>query len=113
MVGKKEPSEIALYLNAADLFIMGSLVEGWSTTLVEACACGVPCVVTNFSSAKEMVQNGVNGFVVENRDEVAFAEKMSEALMLNRNNVIEYDKRFEKYAIRYLKKDLLEVLDSK
>ena len=113
LVGKKDPSEIALYLNAADLFIMGSLVEGWSTTLVEACACGVPCVVTNFSSAKEMVKNGVNGFVVENRDEVTFAEKMSEALKLNRNNVVEYDKRFEKYAIRYLKKDLLEVLDSK
>lgn len=112
LVGKKEPKTIAVYLNAADVFVMGSMVEGWSTTLVEACACGVPCVVTNFSSAKEMVHDGINGFVVDERNEKRFAEKMIEALKLCRDKVVEYDKRYEKYAIRYLKKDLLEIIGS-
>ena len=49
--GSKTPREISLYLNASDLFVMGSYKEGWSTTLLEAMACGVPTCTTNFSSA--------------------------------------------------------------
>ena len=64
LVGKKTQCEIADYLNAADVFLMGSFAEGWSTTLVEACACGVPCVVTDFSSARDMIAEGKNGYVL-------------------------------------------------
>ena len=122
LVGKKTPKEIAQYLNAADTFIMGSMAEGWSTTLVEACACGTPCVVTDFSSAREMTSDGVNGFVVQAYKLVGkerklidgaievFADKMQQSLSMDRQKVIEYDQKFEKFATKYLKKDLLEIL---
>ncbi|NLW32505.1 MAG: glycosyltransferase [Fibrobacter sp.] len=84
LAGKKSPDQIALYLNAADLFIMGSLKEGWSTSLSEAIACGVPACVTNFSSAGEIIKEGINGFVSETRDVETFASLMSRAVGLPR-----------------------------
>lgn len=113
LVGRKRPTEISQYLNAADVFVMGSFEEGWSTTLVEACACGIPCVVTEFSSAREMIEDGKNGYVVEDRDENLFASKMTLALNIPRKDVIEYNKKFAKLDISHLKKVILEILKSK
>lgn len=111
LLGKMSPNEIAVWLNKADVFVMGSMAEGWSTTLVEACACGVPCVVTDFSSAREMVADGKNGFVVSGRDEKVFSQKMVEALGLDRKKVIEYDKRFERLAVSHLREDMERILN--
>lgn len=110
LLGKKTPRDIAKWLNTADVFVMGSMAEGWSTTLVEACACGVPCVVTAFSSAREMVKDGVNGYVVDTRDENAFAKRMLDALALERDKVSEYDKRLERLAVSHLREDLESLL---
>lgn len=81
LVGYQPPEVLALYLQAADLFVMGSEKEGWSTSLVEALACGVPIVTTRFSSADSIVRNGCNGFVVD-RDPLLFADAMVRALDL-------------------------------
>lgn len=110
LLGKKNPQEIGEILNNSSVFVMGSMAEGWSTTLVEACACGIPCVVTNFSSAKAMIKNGKNGFVVDNRDAISFKDCMVKALQLNRQSVIDFNKRYQKYAQCYLKEDLLNIL---
>ena len=109
LVGKKNQEQIALYLNAADVFVMGSFTEGWSTTLVEACACGVPCVVTDFSSASEMIANGQNGYVIKDREPNHFADGMNKCLQIDRKKVIEYDERF-KYLSQSRIKEELEII---
>ncbi len=111
LVGKKRPDEIGLYLNASNMFVMGSYTEGWSTTLLEACACCIPCVVTDFSSAREMVENGVNGFVLDDRDVSSFAEHMEKALSLKREDIVGFNKRLRKYAVSNLKDALLSILN--
>lgn len=110
LLGKKTPAEIGILLNASDVFIMGSMAEGWATSLVEACACGLPCVVTDFSSAREMIEDGKNGYVVSSRDEKEFAERMIDVLALDIESVIEYDRKFEHFSTDYLKEDLIKVL---
>ncbi len=95
LIGKKSSGDVAAYLNAADLFIMGSFKEGWSTSLIEAIACGVPACVTNFSSAKEIILEGVNGFVIEEHNEDSFVEGMKKSLKIPRpvknDNVTVFD----------------------
>lgn len=81
LAGQQSPEKLALFLQAADLFVMASEIEGWSSSLVEALATGLPIVVTRFSSADSIVCHGRNGFVVE-RDPVLFAQAMTEALLL-------------------------------
>jgi len=104
LTGKKSHSEVAMFLNAADLYIMGSYKEGWSTSLMEAVACGVPACVTDFSSASEIIIEGENGFIVRERREDLFVECMIKSVRLPRpvknSNIL-------RFAADRLKEDLL------
>jgi galacturonosyltransferase len=42
--------------------------EGMSNVLLESCACGRPIITTNRSGCREIVDDGVNGFVVKQKD---------------------------------------------
>jgi glycosyltransferase involved in cell wall biosynthesis len=105
--GKLEPHIIALYLNASDLYIMGSYIEGWSTSLVEAIACGIPVCTSKFSSTEDLVTRGYNGFINDKWDKNEFAEQMKLALFLPKKALIEKSVEMEKYSINHLKNDLL------
>lgn len=108
--GSLPPQIVAKYLNATDVFVMGSFKEGWSTTLVEACACCVPCVVTNFSASEEMIKNGVNGFVLQNRLPKDFSEKMYDSLSLNRNEIISFNEKFKLLAVSHMRESIETVI---
>ena len=84
ITGRKSQHDVALFLNASDLFIMGSYKEGWSTSLIEAIACGIPACVTDFSSAEEIIEEGINGFVVAGHERGIFVNNMLKALSLPR-----------------------------
>jgi len=105
LAGKKDAYEIAEYLNASDLFIMGSYKEGWSTALIEAIACGIPACVTNFSSAKEIIIEGKNGYVIEDHNPELFAEGMFEASKLTRPV---FNENVRAFSANRLKDDLLK-----
>lgn len=63
---------------AASLYVMSSNFEGFPNALAEAMASGIPVISTDFASgvARELIADGVNGYVVPLRDEKAMAEKM-------------------------------------
>jgi glycosyltransferase involved in cell wall biosynthesis len=107
ILGKKSPQEISLFLNASDLYVMGSYKEGWSTTLMEALACGVPICTTNFSSAKSIVKQNISGYIVEDRDVFNFCESMEQSLKLDRSK-LPIDSEIDKYSLSSLKSDLLK-----
>jgi glycosyltransferase involved in cell wall biosynthesis len=102
LVGKKRPSEISLYLNASDLFVMASFMEGWPTSLVEAVACGIPCCVTDFGAATEIINEGVNGFVEKERNMEYFVNLMNKASKLEIKEI-----NVSRYSISKLKDDIL------
>jgi glycosyltransferase involved in cell wall biosynthesis len=45
-------------LQAADVFILPSLLEGLSLSLLEAMSCGVACVATDAGADGEVLENG-------------------------------------------------------
>jgi glycosyltransferase involved in cell wall biosynthesis len=104
LTGNRNLHEIALFLNAADLFVMGSYKEGWSTSLMEAIACGLPVCTTDFSSAKDIVLSGVNGFVIDNRNPQKFINCMTQAIMFPRPVPNEHVTR---YSVEKMKDDML------
>lgn len=61
---------------AADVFVLPSLNEGMSNTMLEALASGLPIVATDTGGTKELVTEGENGFVVKMKDYVDLAEKI-------------------------------------
>lgn len=106
LLGRKHAEEIALYLNASDLFIMGSYKEGWSTSLSEAIACGIPSCVTDFSSANEIIIEGANGYVITEHNEVTFVKGMKAAINIPKPI---YNENVLAFASNKLKRDLLKI----
>ncbi len=51
-------------LARTDIFVMTSLWEGLPRSLVEAMASGLPCVVNAIDGTKDIVQDGINGFLI-------------------------------------------------
>lgn len=53
------PAEfLAMVYNAADVYLGNSMSEGFGIPLIEAQACGVPVITTNFSAMPELVRWG-------------------------------------------------------
>jgi glycosyltransferase involved in cell wall biosynthesis len=70
--------ELALWYNAADLFVYPSLYEGFGLPPLEAMACGTPVIVSAASSLPEVV--GEAGVIVDARDPQALAVAMGTLL---------------------------------
>ena len=59
---------LAQVYNAADVFVLPSLEDNLPNTLMEALACGVPCVAFNVGGIPEMIDHRKNGYVAEARN---------------------------------------------
>jgi glycosyltransferase involved in cell wall biosynthesis len=60
-------------LEAMDIFLLSSLSEGTSMTLLEAMSLKKSCVVTNAGGNSEIILDGVNGIVTENDNAEEFS----------------------------------------
>ncbi len=65
----------ALYATA-DVYVLPSLAEGFPLTQVEAMAMGLPVIVSENTSAHDVVTDGEDGYVVPIRDAGAIAERL-------------------------------------
>ena len=59
--------------NAVDLFAIPSLQDNLPNTVVEAMACGVPCIGFNVGGIPEMIDHLHNGYVAEYKNVADFA----------------------------------------
>ncbi len=69
LVGIKSKEELAIYLAAADMFVLNTGYEGFSHQILEVMVAGVPIITTNVGGNKEIMVHGENGLVVEYNDE--------------------------------------------
>ncbi len=65
------------HLALMDIYLLSSLSEGTSMTLLEAMSIGKPCVVTNAGGNPEIIEHQVNGLITANDDANAFAEAIA------------------------------------
>ena len=60
--------------------VLPSDMDGFGLVLVEAMAMGTPVVGTNFGGIKNVIKDGVNGFLYENGNAQALANKIKQVL---------------------------------
>ena len=63
-----QPQRIVEVYNAADVFVLPSLEDNLPNTLMEAMACGVPCVGFRVGGIPEMIDHQENGYVARFQD---------------------------------------------
>jgi len=71
-------SDVPAQLHRGGLAVLPSHWEGMPNAILEAMACGLPCVATRVSGSEDIIQHGVNGLLVEPQD----YESMAEALLI-------------------------------
>ncbi|MDP7481294.1 MAG: glycosyltransferase family 4 protein [Arenicellales bacterium] len=68
--------DMAGLLKRVDIVVLPSYREGLPRILIEAGACALPIVTTDVPGCREVVEDGVNGFLVPPRDVVVLSEKI-------------------------------------
>lgn len=76
--------DIAELMNAVDAYVMSSEWEGMPNVLLEAASTGLPIVATDVGGNREIVLNGVTGFLVPPKDPEALAQAMLQVMDLPR-----------------------------
>lgn len=76
-LGAVAPDEMPQLYNAADILVLASSREGWPNVLLEAMACGTPCIATDVGGSREVIREPAAGRLVESRtpDAIAAAVK--------------------------------------
>lgn len=77
LVGKVRFDEMCRIMQAADIFALLSRWEGLSNALLEAMACGLPCVVSDVSGMSDVVQHNSSGLLVPPDDERAARDALA------------------------------------
>jgi len=94
--------EAKKYLKAFDLFVLPSVKEGLPYTILEAMLANLPVIASKVGGVPEVIDDGINGFLVPAKNEKALAYKINEVINLIKNN--ESDK-IKKMAQNKVQKD--------
>jgi len=62
------------------MFVLTSDLEGLPLSLMEAMMCGLPAVVSDVGDLGDLVQNGINGYLVPRRSPERLADRITELL---------------------------------
>ena len=78
LTGVKDNVEELLW--QSDLYVHSALTEGFGLTLIEAMAAGLPVITLNGGGNRDLIEEGKNGFLIEEENVEHFVEKILELL---------------------------------
>ena len=81
-LGFVDDAEMPAYYSAADILVLPAIIdevgdtEGLGVVLLEANACKTPVIGSKVGGIPDVIENGVNGLLVEQKDPADLAEKI-------------------------------------
>lgn len=89
------------YYAASDIFVFPTIYEPFGNVHLEALASGLPVITTKNSGASEIIENGVQGFVVKAPEDVLTISEKIYFLMNNKNELEKMSKEARLLAERF------------
>ena len=95
-------ADVTSYYQCADLLILPSLKEGLPNVVLEAMACGLPCVVARASGSRELVVEGETGVTYAPDDVTGLAAAVRRCLSAEGSGMGDKARRLaqDRYSIR-------------
>ncbi len=94
--GSKTPKEVALWINACDIFVLPSLIENSPIVMFESLACGKPFIGTAIGGIPDIIISEEYGLLCKPGNAKDLTEKIQLALnkRWNYEKIIQYSKKF-------------------
>jgi len=78
--GHLEFNQARKYLQASDIYVHSSYAEGLPNSVMEAMACGLPCVAADIPPLRELITPNENGFLFSLKQVNEFQQKILQLL---------------------------------
>lgn len=103
-------NDIKELYRASDIFVMPSLREGLSRSIMEAMASGLPCVVSNIRGNVDLIRNKKGGFLCDPRNVSSFAEAIKDCVSIYKNEFGQFNKsEVKKFDLQTVVEKLNEI----
>jgi glycosyltransferase involved in cell wall biosynthesis len=100
-------SDMVEIIRASDLVVLPTYYrEGVPLSLIEAASVGKPIVTTDMPGCREIVVDGVNGFLVPIKDSVALSDKIRK-ILLNKDLRVSFGRKSRERAIYLFAKEIV------
>jgi glycosyltransferase involved in cell wall biosynthesis len=78
IAGDIPQTELARLMARSHVLVLPSVEEGLALVQGQAMACGCPVIATTATGAEDLFSDGVEGFIVADRDTAALADRMQQ-----------------------------------
>lgn len=102
-----EKKDVRKYLANADCIVLPSYREGTSNVLLESASMQKPIVTTDTTGCREIVEDGVNGYLCRVRDSIDLANKMEKMYLLSDEERLNMGKKGREKVIREFDKQIV------
>jgi len=103
------------YLKAFDVFVLPSLKEGFPWIILETMAAEIPIITTNVGALPEIIENGKEGILVEQKNSQILAEKinwcLSHSVQAQKMGIKAKEKIEKEFVLQKMIKETERLLD--
>ena len=102
-----EKKDVRKFIAESDCIVLPSYREGASNILLEAASMEKPIITTDTTGCREIVEDGITGFLCKVKDSLDLAEKMEKILLISQEQRIVMGKKGRQKIIKEFDKQLV------
>ncbi len=104
-------TKLPVYMQSCDAFISCSFREGLGMNILEALACGKPVIASDNRGHRELIQTGINGYLVKPSDHIETANAILKAIQMTSYQSVGVSELIQAYTDISVQKELKAIYE--
>lgn len=80
VLGHVPQNELKNLMSRSHVLVLPSIEEGLAMVMAQALACGCPIIASNHSGAEDLINNGLEGFIIPIRDVHSLTDRLQQMI---------------------------------